>query len=58
MMFELHRSTEDAMLELLVEQIRQGPGQVMRLPEPERLVAELALRGQDIHRIAQRTNMS
>jgi hypothetical protein len=57
-MEEARQTTEDAVLARLVEQIREGPAEVMRLPDPERSMAELALTGHDVHSIAQHVGMS
>lgn len=57
-MEEPRRTTEDGMMDRLVEQIRQAPAEVMRLPNPEREMASLALNGQNVHSIAQYTGKS
>jgi len=57
-MFEVPPDIEDPELGRLVEQIRQAPAEVRRLPDRERHIAQLALSGYDIHSIAQRANIS
>lgn len=42
----------DKDLQQVVEQLRQRPGLVQQLPEPERAVVRSALEGEDLHTIA------
>lgn len=57
-MDETRQTAEDAALARLVDQIRQAPGEVRYLPERERDMADLALRGHDVHAIAQHVRVS